>query len=169
MLAGRRRPTGARKASMGCEIERKFLVANDRWRQAADGGTSIRQGYLSTAPERVVRVRLAGDLAWLTIKGAGDGAVRPEFEYPVPPTDGAALLALCEPGLVVKTRYRVRHAGRTWEVDVFGGANAPLAVAEVELERADAAVELPDWVGAEVTGDPRYHNANLARNPYNRW
>jgi adenylate cyclase len=154
---------------MGREIERKFLVRGDGWREGADEGTVLQQGYLSTVPERTVRVRRAGHQAWLTIKGRAQGAVRAEFEYPIPVADATALLALCEPVIIDKTRHRVEHAGRTWEVDVFAGVNAPLVLAEVELEAADARVALPDWVGEEVTEDPRYQNANLSRRPYGQW
>jgi adenylate cyclase len=154
---------------MGTEIERKFLVRDDRWRGDADTGTVLEQGYLSTVPERTVRVRRAGDRAWLTIKGAARGAERAEFEYPIPVADAAELLELCEPVVIRKTRHRVAHGGRTWEVDVFAGENAPLVLAEVELPAADAVVERPAWAGREVTGDPRYQNASLSREPYARW
>jgi len=154
---------------MGQEIERKFLVAGDGWRQDADAGTVMEQGYLSTAPERTIRVRRAGDRAWLTIKGRAAGATRAEFEYPIPAADAGQLLAMCEPGIIAKTRHRVAYAGRLWEVDVFAGENAPLVLAEVELEAADAAVALPPWAGEEVTEDHRYQNASLAREPYGRW
>jgi adenylate cyclase len=154
---------------MGLEIERKFLVAGDGWRDAADAGTVFKQGYLQSAPERTVRVRLAGDRAWLTIKGRSEGAARAEFEYAIPPADAEQLLELCEPTVIDKTRYRVPHAGHVWELDVFAGANAPLVVAEVELERADAPVELPAWLGDEVTDDHRYQNSQLSRRPYASW
>lgn len=154
---------------MGREIERKFLVTGDAWRAAADAGTVMQQGYLSTEPDRTVRVRRAGEQAWLTIKGRAAGATRAEFEYAIPVADAAELLDLCEPVVIAKTRYRVAHAGRTWEVDVFAGENAPLVLAEVELESEDAVVERPGWVGAEVTDDHRYHNASLSREPYARW
>ena len=154
---------------MGVEIERKFLVASDDWRAQADAGRVFRQGYLSTTRERTVRVRRSGDLAWLTIKGAPRDGARAEFEYAIPTADADELLALCEPTVIDKTRYLVPFAGRTWEVDVFAGANAPLVLAEVELEAADAAVERPDWVGREVTSDPRYQNSRLSRTPYGSW
>jgi adenylate cyclase len=154
---------------MGREIERKFLVAGDGWRDAADEGTVFKQGYLQSAPGRTVRVRLAGDRAWLTVKGRSDGAARAEFEYAIPPADAEQLLELCEPTVIDKTRYRVSHAGHVWEVDVFAGANAPLVVAEVELERVDAPVALPAWLGDEVTDDHRYQNSQLSRRPYASW
>ncbi len=154
---------------MGREIERKFLVNGDGWRDGADAGTVMQQGYLSTVPERTVRVRRAGDRAWLTIKGRSEGAARAEFEYAIPVADARQLLQLCEPTIIAKTRHRVEHAGRTWEVDVFAGENAPLVLAEVELEDEDAAVARPGWVGPEVTDDHRYQNASLSREPYARW
>ncbi|MEZ4386844.1 MAG: CYTH domain-containing protein [Candidatus Krumholzibacteriia bacterium] len=154
---------------MGVEIERKFLVADDAWHGLADAGTRMRQGYLCTAKERTVRVRVAGPTAWLTIKGEAQGARRAEYEYPIPPADAEDLLRLCEPTLIEKTRYRLEHAGHVWEVDVFAGANAPLVVAEVELRAVDEAVALPAWLGAEVTGDRRYQNSQLSRHPFSHW
>jgi len=154
---------------MGREIERKFLVTGDAWRADADAGTVMQQGYLSTVPERTVRVRRAGDQAWLTIKGRSRGATRAEFEYAIPVADAGELLELCEPVIIAKTRHRVQHGGRTWEVDVFAGENAPLVLAEVELDTEDAAVERPGWLGPEVTDDHRYQNASLSREPYARW
>lgn len=155
---------------MGTEIERKFLVAACDWRDAAASRTELRQGFLSTDPERTVRVRLADGAAELTIKGITVDAQRAEYEYSIPPADAAEMLdALCQPGLIEKTRYRVPHAGHTWEVDVFQGANAGLIIAEIELASADEAFELPDWIGEEVTGDPRYYNASLVQHPYSSW
>lgn len=154
---------------MAREIERKFLVAGDQWRSAAHG-VRVRQGYLATGPPATVRVRIAGERAYLTVKGPAQGASRDEYEYPIPVADAEEILErLCVEGRVEKTRTEVRHAGRLWEVDEFGGENAPLVLAEVELERPDEPVELPPWAGAEVTEDPRYANAALARHPYSRW
>jgi adenylate cyclase len=129
----------------------------------------MRQAYLASTPPRTVRVRVTGDQAWLTIKGASRGAVRAEFEYPIPADEAASLLALAETGIVEKTRYRVAHGGRSWEVDVFAGENAPLVMAEIELEREDAEVALPRWVGEEVTGRPEFQNSQLAQHPFGRW
>jgi adenylate cyclase len=154
---------------MGVEIERKFLVIGDGWQEAADAGTAIHQGYLATTPERTVRVRVTDEGAWLTIKGAARGAVRAEFEYPIPGDEAAHLLNLSETGIVEKIRYRVQHAKRTWEVDVFGGENAGLVLAEIELESEDADVELPRWVGEEVTGRTEFTNSQLAQHPFTRW
>jgi CYTH domain-containing protein len=151
------------------EIERKFLVRGESWRAAACASTPYRQGYLSTVKERTVRVRIAGAKAYLTVKGVAVGASRDEFEYEIPLADARYMLeAMCEV-LVEKTRWIVPHEGHRWEVDEFGGANAGLVVAEIELEHEDEAFARPDWVGEEVTHDPRYSNANLARAPWRAW
>jgi len=153
---------------MGTEIERKFLVSDP---SVLDGRTGLpyRQGYLSTTPERTVRVRRAGEAAFLTVKGVSIGAARAEFEYPLPVADVDALLALCETPIIEKVRYRIAHADLTWEVDVFAGANAGLIVAEVEVPAIDTIVEVPYWAGVEVTGDARYFNANLVSHPFSNW
>jgi adenylate cyclase len=148
-------------ARVGVEIERKFLVAGDGWR-TGDPGVPIRQAYLVRDGGRSVRVRRAGERAMLTIKGPG-GLSRAEFEYEIPPADADALMELAEPGFIDKTRYRVPFAGHVWEIDVFHGDHAGLIIAEVELPSVDTTVALPDWVGAEVTGDPTYSNAALSR------
>lgn len=155
---------------MGTEIERKFLVISDQWRVGATG-TPYVQGYLSTVPERTVRVRRVGDAGVLTIKGKGEGEgiVRSEFEYPLPLADTLALLDLCERPLISKTRHRVSYGGVCWEVDVFDGDNAGLVVAEVELTHPDEPLRLPAWVGREVTHDPRYLNSNLVKRPFRTW
>lgn len=153
---------------MPLEIERKYTVVNDHWRVHAVGSRYV-QGYLSLDPERTVRVRVVADQAWLTIKGISRGSVRSEYEYPIPPDHAVELLAMCLPPLIEKTRYRVMHAGLTWEVDEFSGENAGLVIAEVELDSAERIPELPDWVGIEVTGDVRYYNASLVRHPYRLW
>lgn len=153
---------------MGQEIERKFLLRNDQWRGGP--GTPLRQGYLGSGNGISVRVRVAGDTAWLTVKGPTTGASRPEYEYTIPLEDAREMLdQLCPPPLIEKCRYKVEHEGFTWEIDEFAGANQGLVVAEVELDSEDQAVPLPDWVGEEVTGDPRYYNASLARTPYSEW
>ncbi len=154
---------------MGKEIERKFLVVGDTWRGLAPGAR-YRQGYLSTAKERTVRVRIAGEQAFLTVKGLSMGAVRAEFEYAIPAVDAEEMLdALCERPIVEKIRYRIPFAGLTWEVDKFGGVNAGLIVAEVELADEAQTFDRPDWIGREVTGEPRYFNANLVARPYSTW
>jgi adenylate cyclase len=154
---------------VGQEIERKFLVDGLGWQACAVAADELCQGYLSMDPDRTVRVRLAGERAWLTIKGRARGAARAEFEYRIPVADARELLQLCLAPLVEKTRYRIPFAGRTWEVDVFAGANRGLVLAEVELDSPDAVVTLPPWLGNEVTTDHRYANANLAARPFTTW
>ena len=154
---------------MSTEIERKFLVRGDRWKTLGEG-TSLQQGYLSSHPDRIVRVRIDDDSAMLTIKGRTVGMTRGEWEYPIPLEDAQRFLAeLCEKPLIEKTRYRILDEGMLWEVDEFYGDNAGLVVAEIELESEDQAFSKPDWVGPEVTHDARYFNANLLRNPYSGW
>lgn len=154
---------------MAQEIERKFLVKGSAWKALA-AGTLYRQGYLSSVKERTVRVRIAGEKAFLTVKGVNRGVTRTEFEYPIPVEDAAAMLdALCERPLIEKTRYAIPFGAHTWEVDEFHGENDGLVVAEVELARADEKPVLPDWVGDDVSGDPRYFNSNLAKVPYKSW
>jgi adenylate cyclase len=154
---------------MGLEIERKFLVIGTAWQTLAAGALT-RQGYLSSAAERTVRVRIAGDQGFLTVKGKSRGLSRAEFEYAIPVEDAAAMLdGLCEKPLIEKTRYRVPFGAHTWEVDEFHGANAGLVVAEVELASADDEPALPPWVGQEVSLDPRYFNANLVKRPFTTW
>ena len=154
---------------MPLEIERKFLLRTDDWRAQTEGSVRMAQGYLNTDPNRTVRVRLAGDRAFLTVKGPVSGVTRAEFEYPVPPADATGLLALCARPLVEKTRHYVRHGGLLWEIDEFTGANAGLILAEVELTSEQQDVPLPDWIGAEVSGQKRYYNSNLITTPYGEW
>jgi CYTH domain-containing protein len=154
---------------MAKEIERKFLLRNDSWR-VGSSGMRLCQGYLSTRKERTVRVRIAGDRAFLTIKGLTKGITRSEFEYEIPLTDAEIILdELCERPFIEKIRHRIEHAGFIWEVDEFMGANAGLIVAEVELEETNQPIDLPCWVGEEVSHDQRYSNANLVKHPYSRW
>ncbi len=154
---------------MGLEIERKFLVTGTSWRTLAPG-VLTRQGFLSTDVERTVRVRIAADEGFLTVKGRSRGISRAEFEYAIPVEDAAAMLdGLCEKPLIEKTRYRVPFGAHTWEVDEFHGANAGLVVAEVELGSADEELSLPPWVGREVSGEARYYNANLVKQPFTSW
>ncbi|PLX82826.1 MAG: adenylate cyclase [Desulfuromonas sp.] len=154
---------------MGVEIERKFLVRGDAWRAGAEG-IPVRQGYLSVDPPRAVRVRQTGKRGFLTIKGKTEGISRTEFEYPIPLEDAEELLEhLCLRPLIEKVRYRVPHAGLLWEVDEFLGENTGLILAEVELESAAQEVPLPPWAGREVSEDPRYFNAALARHPFTDW
>lgn len=153
---------------MAIEIERKFLVDDPDCIAGLEGERYV-QAYLSTDPARTVRVRIAGRRAFLTIKGAGDGISRPEFEYPIPPEDAATMMKLCTTSPLEKTRYRLQCHGLCWEIDVFGGDNQGLMLAEVELGHAEQRLELPRWVGREVSDDPRYSNSSLAVNPYRRW
>jgi len=162
-------PHRVRTTPMGEEIERKFLVTSDGWRKDATG-TRFRQGFLSTDPERTVRVRAAGARGTLTIKGRTVGARRAEYEYEIALADAERMLdTLCKRPLIEKVRFEL-HAGRhTWEIDVFEGDNAGLVVAELELESEDEAFERPAWLGAEVTHDPRYFNSNLVQHPFKNW
>ena len=154
---------------MAKEIERKYLVNTAVWKPQT-GGTTIRQGYLSSVKERVVRVRTKGPKAFLTIKGVTRGISRAEFEYEIPVDDADLLLTnLCEQPLIEKTRYKEVHGGKTWEIDVFFGDNDGLIVAEVELTDENEKIELPKWAGEEVSADPRYFNSNLSSNPYSKW
>lgn len=154
---------------MGIEIERKFLVIDDSWRENAMG-TLFRQGYLSAEADRTVRVRLEGDIGKLTIKGKTEGISRREYEYEIPRQDAVELLdRLCLTPLIEKTRYRIEYAGLIWEVDEFYGANEGLILAEVELDSEEAAFERPAWVGQEVSGNPRYYNSHLVKDPFTEW
>jgi adenylate cyclase len=155
---------------MAQEIERKFLLRSDAWRTQSESSERVRQGYLIADGVRSVRVRTKGGRGFLTIKGAAIGLARPEFEYAIPLADAEALLdTLCHAPQIDKTRHLVRHDGMLWEIDEFHGANAGLIVAEVELASVDQVVALPGWVGAEVTGDGRYYNSQLAVRPFSTW
>ena len=155
---------------MGIEIERKFLLKDDSWQQLADAGTPYRQGYLIGTKQASVRVRIEGDQAFLNIKSRTLGVTRQEYQYPLPLDEAKELLdTLCEKPLVEKTRYKIEYAGHEWEIDVFGGDNSGLVVAEVELQSEHEALALPPWVGVEVSADPRYYNVNLVKHPYSTW
>lgn len=160
---------------MGVEIERKFLVTDTGFLQGRRGERLI-QGYLSHDRRATVRVRIEDQRAWLTLKGETRGARRSEFEYPIPADDARAILAeMCAEGVIDKTRYRLPAgsatdgAGLKWEVDVFHGDNQGLVVAEIELRHEDQSVPRPDWLGEEVTDDPRFYNSALSRTPFCRW
>lgn len=154
---------------MALEIERKFLLKNDDWRKLASGKL-YRQGYIKNDISSAVRVRIAGESAFLTIKSEVTGATRLEFEYDIPMKDAEEMLqTLCKKPLIEKNRYVIQIDELTWEVDEFFGENAGLIVAEVELESEDQQITLPTWIGEEVTGDPKYYNANLIKNPYKSW
>jgi adenylate cyclase len=154
---------------MAVEIERKFLLADDRWRMEVTRSQRLAQGYLGGA--RVsVRVRIGAELAWLTIKARVAGSRRLEFEYPIPLADAEQLLdELSLPGRIEKIRHHVQVGGRLWEIDEFLGDNAGLVVAEIELDKVDAGFERPSWIGAEVTDQARYYNSALAERPFSLW
>ena len=154
---------------MGIEIERKFLVKDISWRMAADEGVRCRQGYLLASKEKTVRVRILGDRAFLTVKGATEGIARSEFEYGIPVSDARELLELCGGVVVEKIRYFIEHGGMVWELDVFGGENEGLVMAEIELDAEGQLFEIPPWAGEEVSDDPRCYNAALARCPFSGW
>ena len=154
---------------MAIEIERKFLLKSRAWMAAVTRRQRIRQGYLSNSGKTSIRVRLIDDGATLTIKMAVSGVSRHEFEYPIPAADGEALLRACVGSLVVKTRYSVPVGTLTWTIDVFEGENAGLEVAEVELEDEGQRIDMPPWVGEEITHDRRFYNADLALEPYTKW
>ncbi len=155
---------------MAIEIERKFLVDGPVPWSAALDAVAMEQGYLCTEGDRVLRVRRAGQRAWLTLKAGGAGIARLEYEYEIPVTDGQEMLArLCAHPLVEKVRHRIECGGHLWEVDQFKGANQGLVVAEIELNTEDEPFEHPDWLDAEVTHLRRYSNAALARRPFSEW
>ena len=146
---------------MALEIERKFIVNDDSFRQIAYKSISIRQGYLSRIPERTIRVRTIDDKGFLTIKGKNIGIVRNEFEYEIPLADALEILTMCVPPILEKTRYLIKYDNLTWEVDEFHGARQGLIMAEVELSKKDTEITLPPFIGKEVTGNPEYYNSNL--------
>jgi adenylate cyclase len=155
---------------MAREIERKFLIRNETWRAVAEEETLYRQGYLNSSKECTVRVRIAGDRAFLTIKGLTVGATRAEYEYEIPVTDCSEMIeALAEKPIIEKKRSIIHVDGFVWEVDEFLGANKGLIVAELELEDESQSFHKPDWIGEEVTDDPKYYNANLVKNPFTQW
>jgi len=154
---------------MAQEIERKFLTKSDAWRSQARG-RFYRQGYLSTVKERTVRIRTIRNEAYITVKGIAKGAARAEYEYEIPLKDANEMLdTLCEQPIIEKMRYEIEHNEFIWLVDEFEGVNKGLILVEVELNDENQKIVLPDWVGAEVTGDPNYFNSNLTRNPYLGW
>lgn len=154
---------------MGVEIERKFLVVNQDFKQQGQG-KFLRQGYICSDPGRIVRVRIEAERAMLTIKGMSTGISCSEWEYPIPLADAQILLdTVCQQPLIEKTRYRIPLAGLIWEVDEFIGDNLGLIVAEVELESEQQQFDRPAWLGEEVSHDRRYANANLLKHPYKDW
>lgn len=155
---------------MAQEIEKKFLVAGE-FKESAKKATHITQGYLSSVPERTVRVRVKGEKGYITVKGIGNdsGASRFEWEKEIPVEEVQELLKICEPSVIDKTRYLVDAGEHTYEVDEFYGDNDGLTVAEVELSSEDEAFVKPEWLGEEVTGDVKYYNSMLLKNPYKNW
>jgi adenylate cyclase len=155
---------------MAVEIERKFLVKNDSWMSEIESQAHVIQGYLANGGNAAVRVRVKGDAAYLTIKGATTGISRSEYEYPIPVEEAEAMLReLTLFPAIDKVRYNVRSGEHLWELDLFAGENEGLAMAEVELASEDEVFEMPEWAGEEVSGDPRYYNASLAQHPYKSW
>jgi adenylate cyclase len=161
---------------MGIEIERKFLVTGDGWREAAHTVVPMAQGYINDlgamdhgGQKASVRVRIQGEAAYLNLKSRELGHVRQEFDYPIPVDDARALLGLCVGGVVEKRRHLVRHAGHLWEIDEFLGDNAGLVVAEIELSDPGESFVKPPWAGREVTHAPRYYNLALASRPWSLW
>jgi adenylate cyclase len=155
---------------MPTEIERKFLLANDSWRKQICSSTLLRQGYLANTRRASVRVRLAGDAGWLSVKAMTPGRARAEYEAAIPKDDANEMLdRLCEGALVEKWRHIVVHDGNEWEIDEFLGENAGLVVAELELDAEDQPFAVPSWLGDEVTHDQRYYNFKLSSHPWRRW
>lgn len=156
---------------MAQEIERKFLVIGDTFKAQAFTQSHIRQGYLSSVPVRTVRIRINGNEGFITVKGIGNdtGTTRFEWEKSISLNDAEALLKLCEPGVIDKLRYKVRSGNHVVEVDEFHGDNEGLVVAEVELTDEQDHFDTPSWLGKEVTGDPKYYNAALMKNPFTKW
>lgn len=156
--------------NMSCEIERKFLVKGD-FKKNVVSSTRIVQGYLSSVPERSVRIRMMGTKGFVTVKGIGDksGVSRFEWEKEISALETESLLKICEPGIIDKTRHIVPVGKHTFEVDVFHGENEGLIIAEVELESEDEQFEKPEWLGKEVTGDIKYYNVMLKKKPFSKW
>jgi adenylate cyclase len=155
---------------MAIEIERKFLVSGDSWRSIWTEKQELSQGYLSESDNCTIRVRISDDDAWLTIKGPSRNISRAEFEYRIPREEAKIMLQdLAEGRVVEKSRYFINYKGSDWVVDEFFGRNRGLLMAEIELSSEDAFFEKPDWIGEEVSGDYRYHNSYLSRNPYSEW
>ena len=154
---------------MGLEIEKKFLIKNDNWKQFVSEEKEITQGYLNANPNRTVRIRIAGKQGFLTIKSKSKGCVRSEFEYEIPIEDATELIELCEKPILSKTRFIVKFENHTWEIDVFEKENKGLVVAEIELSKEDEFFLTPDWIGKEVTEETKYYNSQLIENPYSEW
>jgi len=155
---------------MALEIERKFLVKEEFMKEAVKSFRII-QGYLSSIPERTVRVRIKDDRGFITVKGPGNdsGTTRFEWEKEIPLAEAEELLKICESGIIDKTRYEVRHGNHLFEIDVFSGDNAGLVIAEVELASENEYFKIPAWLGKEITGERKYYNSALKDNPFSRW
>ncbi len=155
---------------MAIEIERKFLLKNDSWRQHIERSFDMRQGYLSSDVQSSVRIRICDGRADINVKSTRDGIYRLEFEYPIPLADGEEMLrSVAYRPLIEKTRHIVNWGGHCWEIDEFRGDNADLTVAEIELQSRDEPFEHPPWLGQEVSTDARYYNSNLSKRPYRDW
>jgi adenylate cyclase len=154
---------------MAVEIERKFLVRDTSWKDNVSRSIVIKQGYLSTDPDRTVRIRIKGDQGVLTVKGRSQGVSRAEFEYEIPRDDAEAMLLLCNDVPIEKVRHEILVGGKLWELDVFEGANQGLVLAEIELADENEVFELPSWVEKEVSEDVRYYNSYLSKTPYATW
>ena len=155
---------------MATEIERKFLVKNDLWRDQVISESRMKQGYLASQGNASIRVRVDGGRALLNIKSVTLGIRRSEFEYEIPLEDGEEILAvIAQQPFIDKTRYKVKCGGHVWDLDLFEGENRGLIVAEVELGSEEESFEMPAWAGEEVSDDPRYYNVSLVKNPYTRW
>ena len=155
---------------MGIEIERKFLVDKTKWAALAKpAGKVFKQGYILSDEKRTVRIRVTDEAAFLTLKGSTTGISRSEFEYAIPINDGTEILNTLTVSSIQKVRYDIIYAGKVWEVDVFGGDNEGLIVAEIELEREDEVFEKPEWLLGEISEDHRYSNASLSVTPYKDW
>jgi adenylate cyclase len=152
---------------MATEIERKFLITGEGWRQS--NSVRLSQGYLNRDKHRTVRIRIAGDKAFLTVKSVTQGATRAEFEYGIPVADAREMLRFSDGPCIEKNRHTIAHDGFKWEIDEFLGENTGLIMAEIELTSEDQAFTRPAWLGREVTHDSRYYNSNLAAHPYSQW
>lgn len=153
------------------EIERKYLVSSEEFKNECRSRTLIKQGFLNTDPNRVVRIRQHGEVGYLTVKGRSNdsGTTRQEWEWEIALNDAIALLQICEPGIIEKVRYEVVFEDQKFEIDEFRGANEGLILAEIELRSEEEVIIKPNWLGVEVTGDIRYYNSNLSKNPYKNW
>jgi len=155
---------------MGIEIERKFLIKNERWRSLVETSKSCTQGYVNLKGNGSIRIRIIGDKGFVTLKGPREGIRRSEFEYEIPVADATILLdSFCDAAVISKIRHELTYEGNLWEIDEFSGENNGLLIAEIELESEHQTVSLPDWVGKDVSEDERFFNAHLAKHPISSW